>query len=132
MIKISFTKILSALENFKIPDFDLVIGIANGGAVPASLVAYKIGSDLKIIRINYRDEENNPCYKEPRCLSRVKLSKEARRILLVDDVSVSGKTLTCAKKLFKGKKIKTLVFKGKADYVLFPKIKDCVKWPWKE
>ena len=31
-----------------------------------------------------------------------------------------------------GINVKTLDMKGKADYVLFPEIKECVKWPWKE
>jgi hypoxanthine phosphoribosyltransferase len=51
--------------------------------------------------------------------------------LLVDDVSVTGKTLEEARSLFKGNHITTFVFKGKADFVLLPDIKDCVDWPWK-
>jgi hypothetical protein len=37
-----------------------------------------------------------------------------------------------ARNLLKGYGVKTLAMKGKADYVLFPEVKDCVKWPWKE
>jgi hypothetical protein len=36
-----------------------------------------------------------------------------------------------AREQLKGYDVKTLAMKGKADYVLFPEIKDCVKWPWK-
>ena len=53
-------------------------------------------------------------------------------ILLVDDVSVSGKTMAVALSQLKGLSVKTFAMKGKADYVLFPDIQDCVKWPWKE
>jgi hypoxanthine phosphoribosyltransferase len=51
--------------------------------------------------------------------------------LVVDDVSVSGKTLEKARQLLAGNEVKTLTLKGNADYVIFPEIRDCVKWPWK-
>ena len=54
-----------------------------------------------------------------------------KRILLVDDVSVSGKTMNAALEQLEGLNVRTLAMKGKADFVLFPEIKDCVKWPWK-
>lgn len=56
---------------------------------------------------------------------------DRKRILLVDDVSVSGKTLQTAKELLSGHIVTTFTLKGKADLVLFPEIGDCVKWPWK-
>ena len=52
-------------------------------------------------------------------------------ILLVDDVSVSGVTLSLALSLLKDFEVFTFVLKGQADYVLFPEIKECVNWPWK-
>jgi hypoxanthine phosphoribosyltransferase len=50
---------------------------------------------------------------------------------VVDDVSVTGQTLELAKKKLRSSTVKTFVLRGKADHVLFPKIKECVKWPWK-
>jgi hypoxanthine phosphoribosyltransferase len=50
---------------------------------------------------------------------------------LVDDVSVTGSTMRKALDQLKGLNVKTLAMKGKADFVLFPEISDCVKWPWK-
>lgn len=100
--------------------------------MPASLVAFHLGCELQIITLNYRDEANNPRYENPVVLNIPDMnSLTDKRILLVDDVSVSGKTINQALLYFQGIKIKTLVLKGKADYVLFPEIKDCVKWPWK-
>lgn len=109
---------------------DLVVGIAEGGAFPAKLVAQKFGCELEIIKLNYRDKDNNPRHPEPVILSKISIPKGVRNILLVDDVSVTGKTLNTAKKAI-GKKIYTMVFKGMADYVLFPNITECVNWPWK-
>ncbi|MBU1999232.1 MAG: phosphoribosyltransferase [Candidatus Omnitrophota bacterium] len=131
MNNISFKKISFELKKINIARFDLVVGIASGGIVPASLIAERIGADLKIIRINYRDEFNIPQRAEPVCLDKISVRSKHSRILIVDDVSVTGKTLELARRLLKGSIIKTFVLKGKADYVLFPKIKACVRWPWK-
>jgi hypoxanthine phosphoribosyltransferase len=81
--------------------------------------------------LNYRDEKNNPLYEAPKVLQKPEWNLEGKRILLVDDVSVTGKTMNKALEQLKGLDVKTLAMKGKADFVLFPEIKDCVKWPWK-
>ena len=129
MRDLSFKEISKRIGDLNLPYFDLVIGIADGGTVPASLVAYKLGIDLKMIKINYRDVQNRPIYNEPVILSQENITD--KKVLLVDDVSVSGKTLETAIKLLQGNSITTLTLKGKADYVLFPEISECVNWPWK-
>jgi len=132
MVPISFTEISNRLRALSLPDTDLVIGIGSGGIVAASLVAFHLGCELQIITLNYRDESNTPRYENPVILNIPPMpSLKDKRILLVDDVSVSGKTLQEALLHFQGLSVKTLVLKGKADYVLFPEIKDCVHWPWK-
>ena len=132
MIPLSFENIAKRLRETELPDTDLVIGIGTGGVVPASLVAFHLEADLRIITLNYRDEQNNPRHEEP-VVTRIPdgLTLKGKKILLVDDVSVSGKTLQTARELLKGHDVKTLTMKGKADYVLFPEIRDCVQWPWK-
>lgn len=129
---LSFAQISKRLGSFTLPEVDLVIGIATGGIVPASLVAYQLGCDLQLVHINYRDEQNQPRYQEPALLKAPILPTDILlRILLVDDVSVTGKTLDRLKALLEGHLVYTLVMKGKADYVLFPEVGTCVKWPWK-
>ena len=131
MVDISFADIREALNKFSLPDVDFVIGIAEGGLVPASLAAYKLGKELKTIKINLRDDKNNPRYENPKILQSVTEEIKNKKILLVDDVSVTGKTLKVAKSLFPGNTVTTFAMKGKADLVLFPEIKECVNWPWK-
>ena len=131
MINISFPEIKKALDNFTLPSVDIVIGIAEGGLVPAALTANKLGNELAIIKINYRDENNTPKFEKPKIIKSFEGIIEGKNILLVDDVSVTGKTIEEARNLFKGSHITTFVFKGKADYVLLPGLKDCVNWPWK-
>jgi hypoxanthine phosphoribosyltransferase len=131
-ILLSFREISRRLSSLKLPDSDLVIGIGTGGIVPAALVAYKLKAELKIISMNYRDEENTPVREDPLLIAFPgDMELNGRKILLVDDVSVSGKTLQAARDLLAGYDVTTLTMKGNADYVLFPEIKECVRWPWK-
>ena len=130
MKEISIEEVKERLENISLPHFDLVVGIAEGGKAPAKIISDNLGCALKIIKINYRDEKNVPVYKEPIVLETVDLPHEAKDILVVDDVSVSGKTMATAKTLLEDYNVKALVLKGDADYVVFPELDSCVKWPW--
>ncbi len=123
--------ICKRIQNVKLPDFDLIVGIATGGIVPASIIAYKTLKPLQFIKINYRDEENIPVSSEPNLQSEIIPLIKNKRILLVDDVSVSGKTFEKAKSLLPNNEIITFVMKGTGDFVMFPEVKNCVRWPWK-
>jgi uncharacterized protein len=131
MVPLSFKMISERLRSIRLPDTDLVIGIGTGGIVPASLVAFHLNAELRVMVLNYRDENNNPRHENPEILLPDKQDLLEKKILIVDDVSVSGKTLSKAKELLADYKVETLTLKGKADYVLFPEIRDCVAWPWK-
>lgn len=124
-------EITDSLNKISFPQIDIVIGIATGGTVPASLVAFKLNKPMQLIEINYRDEDNNPRYIDPALQNENIPDLKNKKILLVDDVSVSGKTLGYAKKLLSGNEITTFVMKGSADISLFPEIQSCVNWPWK-
>jgi len=130
-VPVSFLNISKAIKEFPFPTTDLVIGIGSGGIVPASLVAHQLGVPLLIASVNYRDEKNQPKGEAPVFLSEfiVDFPNECH-ILLVDDVSVTGKTLELVRGMLKNYRTFTFVLKGKADLVLFPAIKSCVQWPW--
>ena len=132
MMRLDFLTIMKTLNGFKFPDVDLVVGVETGGMVPAALVAYKLGKDMRLIGINYRDERNQPRYDHPRPLKPLRLPPGIKKILLVDDVSVTGQTLQTARDMLTPCKAVTFVLLGQADLVLFPKIKGCVDWPWKQ
>ena len=131
MVPLSFKQITERLKQIDLPEVDLVIGIGSGGVPPATFVAFYLNTELQVMTLNYRDEKNNPLYESPKVLQKPNWNLEGKRILLVDDVSVTGKTMNKALGQLKGLDVKTLAMKGKADFVLFPEIKDCVKWPWK-
>lgn len=131
MVPLSFKEITGRLKRLDLPKFDLVIGIGSGGIPPASFVAFYLDAELQVMTLNYRDEANTPRYDSPKLLHKPEWDLKGKKILLVDDVSVSGKTMNAALKQLEGYTVETLAMKGKADYVLFPEVKDCVKWPWK-
>jgi len=113
------------------PAVDAVVGIQTGGRIPATLLSFHLGLPLYMLPINFRDEDNNPSFDEPQVVGNCdELPPAGSRVLLVDDVSVSGKTMAKAKELLSGHDIITFVFKGRGDLVLFPEIKPCVNWPW--
>ncbi len=128
---LSFPEIAAAIRSVALPPFDMVVGVARGGVVPASLLAYHLNTTLAVIPFNYRDDDNRPRHEAPLLLASVAVPAGVRTILLVDDVSVTGKTLDAAKQCFEGYAVTTLVLKGRADVVLFPEITSCVNWPWK-
>jgi len=132
MKDLEFSFILEKLSQFSFPDVDFVLGIGRGGIVPAALVAYQLNKECGVISLNFRDENNQPCREGPVVVKPFVPPKGVQRILLVDDVSVSGKTLDTAKGLLKGYQVKTFVLIGQGDYVLLPEIKECVFWPWKK
>ncbi len=131
MRELAFDTIVARLMDFRFPEVDLVVGIETGGIVGASLVAYKLGRALTSIGVHYRDEMNQPEFETPKLTRSLSLHPRAKRILLVDDVAVTGQTLSLAKDSISGAEVITFVLKGKADYVLFPEIPECVHWPWK-
>lgn len=130
-ISLKFETISRALKEIVLPPVDNVVGITEGGIVPASLLAHPLGLPMHLLRINYRAPDNSPRHSAPTLLADVPTLPAHARILLVDDVSVSGQTLALARDLLKGHEVITFTLKGKADFVLFPEIAACINWPWK-
>ena len=128
--EISLKQIDDRVKAHAIPDSDIVIGIGEGGIVPATLVAIRAGLPLRLISARYRGVDNVPVLDKP-MVSRVPdIPDNVKTVLLVDDVSVSGKTLEEVKGSLSKYQTRTLVLKGEADVVLFPEISECVTWPW--
>jgi len=109
--------------------FDLIVGIARGGIIPAGIVVQLLNIPVKIINVNYRDDSHSPIYDDPKLLDEIDFNYINKNILIVDDVSRSGKTINFVRELLKKAKIiKTFVINGNADYYLFNE--ECFKMPW--
>jgi len=129
---VTLDRIAGAIRSAPLPDADRVVGIGSGGIVPATLIAFHLDLPLSILWLNYRDRQNRPRYADPKLIAQWAPPSNGGTLLLVDDVSVSGKTLATARKLLEDSHITTVVMKGRADYVMLPGIETCVNWPWSE
>lgn len=130
-VPLGFEEIAARLKAVELPEVDVVYAIATGGVVPGALVAYKLGVPLKRLDINFRAPDNSPQRPAPELLTPADPPPPGTRVLLVDDVSVTGKTMELALSLLAGCQVTTLALKGRAaDHVLFPEVGSCVVWPW--
>lgn len=121
------------LHSLDLPVADGVVGILRGGLVPAFLLAHQLGGlPVRLLGLNLRDDANAPLREEPRLTLPIDLAgwKPGMRLLLVDDVSVSGKTMQVAMRYLEGYVVTTVALKGRADHVAFPEVHGCVRWPW--
>ena len=130
-IKLEIPQITKRIKELQLPPHDIVVGIATGGIVPASLLAFHLNLPLEIIHINYRAESNKPQRPEPELLNDFSL-RGNKNVLLVDDVSVTGQTFSKAKTYLESHSITTLAIKGKADIVLFENLPSCILLPWRD
>ena len=130
-IALELPELAEKIKALELPQVDVVVGIATGGIVPASLVAFHLALPLKIMQINYRAPDNKPQRPQPELLENFRLEGQ-KRVLLVDDVSVTGSTFQVAKDHLKNHQVTTLAIKGKADFVLYDKLPSCILLPWRD
>ncbi len=134
---LTFERIAERVRAADLPpreEVDAVVAVARGGAVPGALIAYRLEKPLRLLRLSFRDDANTPKAAAPEPVGAVP-DVRGQRIVLVDDVSVSGATLRRARDLLGAAHVVTVAFKGRpdaADVVLFPDVPNCVRWPWAE
>jgi xanthine phosphoribosyltransferase len=132
MRPLDFTDISARLRAWKFPEkIDGVVGIARGGVVPAALVAHRLGVGLKVLAVNYRDDAHEPRFAAPRVLAPPPDVRPWKRLLLVDDVYVSGQSWHAARALLPADvEVLPFVMKGKVEFALIRDVDGCVQWPW--
>ena len=128
-----FPEISHRLSELAFPPVKAVVAILRGGRVPAFLVADRLGGlPVVLLEVRHREDDNRP---RPEGAVAGWMAGEDQllpesRLLLVDDVSVTGRTFATAKARFPGHPVTTFALKGRADLVAFPEIEGCVHWPW--
>jgi gluconokinase len=136
-VDLDFGRIVERVRTADLPpreEVDAVVAIARGGTVPGALIAYRLERPLRLMRLAFRDDANRPASDEPEPVGEPP-DVRGQRIVLVDDVTVSGATLRRAAALLDAARTTTVAFKGAegaADVVLFPDVPRCVRWPWFE
>lgn len=113
-------------------NFNIILGIAKGGLFPATLLAYKLKiKDFRTVQIiSYCDETN-------RQGTMVQLSNctpflITDKVLIVDDIADSGKTLDFVIKKYnlKNWKVATLVYKTSSKVVPDFYVRKLSQWQW--
>lgn len=111
-------------------EFDLIVAIARGGIIPATMLQARLGCDLEWLWLNFRADDQTPIRPRPELIRPLGFDPRGRRILLVDDRSTSGSTLNRAKEVLQSAAlVRTLVVNGRADYSLFDD--ECFYFPWR-
>lgn len=131
MSDVSFEEIKEKIKQIIFfENFDFIVAIANGGIIPAVILSDYKKIPLEIIYINYRNDENKPCYEKPHLLKEKVFNTKNKNILLVDDRIKTGATISFVKEILSdANTIKTFAVNGNADYFLYNT--DCFKMPWK-
>ena len=136
-VDLDFARIAERVRAADLPprdEVDAVVAVARGGTVPGALIAYRLERPLRLMRLTFRDDRNAPERDAPEPVGELP-DVRGQRIVLVDDVTVSGATLRRAAALLGAARTTTVAFKGRpgaADVVLFPDVPRCVRWPWFE
>jgi xanthine phosphoribosyltransferase len=121
------------MERFRtipfVEQFDMIVSIANGGIVPAAILNQRLQIEMHVLKINLKDEYQQPRYDSPRLLEPISFDYKDKVILLVDDRVKTGATLAFAIGLLGGAKmIKTFAVNGEADYALYNE--NCFSFFW--
>ncbi|MEK6977688.1 MAG: phosphoribosyltransferase [Candidatus Hydrothermarchaeota archaeon] len=83
-------------------EFDIIVGVARGGLVPARILSDMLGNDeLQTMRIKFYDAVGRTA-ERPKILYQPRLEVKGKRVLLVDDIADTGKSLTAAIDHLKG------------------------------
>lgn len=110
-------------------EFDMIVAIANGGIIPAAIINQRLQKEIHLIKINLRDDYQQPKYDNPRLMAPIDFDFRGKSILLTDDRIKTGSTIKLARELMKDAKlIKTFAVNGNADYALYDEA--CFKFPW--
>ena len=128
----SFDSIRRRMETMTFDEsFDMVVAVANGGIVPAALINQRLGLDIQLLKLHFRDPHQRPEFDSPKLVEPLSFDAKGKRILLVEDRVKTGASLTMAKQLLLeagAQMVKTFAVNGNADYCLFNET--CFRFPW--
>ncbi|MFY9598217.1 MAG: phosphoribosyltransferase [Dysgonamonadaceae bacterium] len=126
----SFEEILQRFREIEFHEtFDMIVAIANGGIIPATILNQRLNIDIQLLKINLRDPDQKPKYDRPKLVSPIDFEYKGKKILLVEDRIKTGATVQFAIDLLHDAgQIKTFAVNGKADYSLYDE--PCFRFPW--
>ena len=136
-IPISFEQIVSSApwEEMEKYSPDLVVGIARGGVILAAAAAFRLGVPLETISASLYNDEKPAREKHAAVkVSGIGFDASGKRLLLVDDISNTGRTMEAAREALISSgaaEVKTFVYAGRADFSCAP-FQKCLRFPWEK
>lgn len=129
-------------DNF---DPDVIVSIARSGLIPASMIAYALGNkELYVIKVDFskkqKSDKDQELYDQPRITQELSKDINGLKVLVVDEMVVSGSTLKLVDSYMQIKgpaKVKYAVLykqpwaEFQPDY-FGREIKEWPLYPWKE
>jgi hypoxanthine phosphoribosyltransferase len=94
---------------------DIIISLARSGLIPASLISYCLGNkQLYVVKVDFSKTQSSgkdqDLRSRPILSQRIKRSLKGHKILVVDEMTVSGETLKLVSKYLKTKHPKQVKF----------------------
>ncbi len=88
--------------------FDVIIGIARGGWIPARLLSDILDNDeVDTVRVKFYESVGKTA-KEPVILHPIQIDIEDKEVLLVDDIADTGESLAATVEHLREKKVKSI------------------------
>jgi uncharacterized protein len=128
----SFDSIKRDIEHFRFNEtFDLIVAVANGGIIPAAMLNQRLGLEIQLLKVHFRDPKQQPEHPAPVLQETIQFTVAGKKVLLVEDRVKTGASLDLAKEVLLragAASVKTFAVNGKADYSLFNET--CFRFPW--
>jgi xanthine phosphoribosyltransferase len=127
----SFADILQRLREMPFAEeFDMIVAIANGGLLPAALLHERLGIEVNVLRVNWRDPDNTPRRPAPALLRPPDFAFAGKRVLLAEDRIKTGATIAFAREVLAAAAlVRTFAINGPADYAIYNET--CFPMPWR-
>ena len=135
-MKVTWEQIQSLCNWHLIKAPDIIIGIARGGLIPATILSYRFGAPLYLLNCQSFGSDGTRGKVQARISEELKqVLGRPQKVLLVDDIADTGQTLFAAHQLIGTCESFSLVYKPTSSYkptypgILFDS-EDWVDFPW--
>jgi len=76
----SFEEILQRFREIEFHEtFDMIVAIANGGIIPATILNQRLNIDIQLLKINLRDPDQKPKYDRPKLVSPIDFEYKGKK-----------------------------------------------------
>jgi hypoxanthine phosphoribosyltransferase len=137
-IALTFKDVMGAIPWPSLQSYspDLIIAIERGGLILGALIAVRLNLDFVTIKATFYNDSKpaKQIHDQPKISGNIFPSLNGKKVLIVDDVSNTGKTMETIKQhviSLGANEVKTFVYAGNADFSC-REFEQCLIFPWQE